>query len=543
MKTFLLTLLLLLPGLSVLAADSLLDELKIEISRKKMYDDQKESRIKQLKLRLLPASSKNIYAEFSIYDQLYEEYKVYNFDSAYTCAQKLLLISRIKHDIAKQQESSMKMGFLFISAGMFKEGFDCLNQINTAYLNDSTKAKYYSLMSRAYGNLAEYNNDKYFTKSYLNLSGKYIDSAIALFKPYSYNWMTLQANKQILTGDINQPSPYLSQLLDHYPLDEHQRAMAACGLSYFYNGAENRQKNMELLAMAVINDIRSSTKETLAIFRLGQQLYLAGNVNDAYLCTEQAMNDAQFYGARLRKIKIGAVLPLIASQQLITAENEKNTYMIYFLLVVVVTILVSLVSFIVFIQLKKLKVKEKIIEENNAQLEVINEKLNENGRIKEQYIGYFVNVTSSYIVKLEKLKRSVERKIMARKFDDILISFNDINIKKERENLFYTFDHTFLAIFPNFINVFNSMLKMEHQIRPRDTEMMTTDLRIFALMRMGISDCETIASILEYSANTIYVYKMRVKAKAIVSGEQFDNVIMGIKAVSPHEPDFYRKSA
>jgi hypothetical protein len=314
--------------------------------------------------------------------------------------------------------------------------------------------------------------------------------------------------------------------------------MVATGLSFFYEGPFQSETRMNLMAIGAINDIRSSTKETLAIFKLGQQLYLEGNVKDSYIFIQQAMDDAQYYGARLRKIKIGAVLPLVAAQKIILTENdehkmesEKDRFLIYFLSIAVLAILITLVSFIVFIQLKRLKVKERIIEEKNVQLEKINDKLIEDTHIKEEYIGYFFNVISGYILKLEKLKRNVERKLMIKKYDDILVSFNEINIKKERETLFYTFDHIFLKIFPNFINTFNSLLKKEDQIWPKDHEVLNTDLRIFALMRLGINDIETIANILEYSANTIYVYKMRIKAKAVVPSDQFDQKIMSIKAV------------
>ena len=196
-----------------------------------------------------------------------------------------------------------------------------------------------------------------------------------------------------------------------------------------------------------------------------------------------------------------------------------------------VAIIISLVSFIVFIQLKRVKEKERIIEEKNVLLEKINNKLEEDTHIKEEYIGYFFNVISGYILKLEKLKRNVERKISIKKYEDVLLSVNEINIKKERDTLFYTFDHVFLKIFPNFISTFNSLFKKEDQIWPKDHEVLNTDLRIFALMRLGINDNETIANILEYSVNTIYVYKMRIKAKALVPGDQFDHKIMEIKAV------------
>jgi hypothetical protein len=307
--------------------------------------------------------------------------------------------------------------------------------------------------------------------------------------------------------------------------------MIATGLSFFYIGPNQAEDRTLLLTVGAISDIRSSTKETLAIFKLGQQLYLDGNTKDAYIFIQQAMDDAQFYGARLRKIKIGAVLPIVAAQKIITTENEKNKFLIYLLSIAAIAILISLISFIVFVQLKRLKVKEKIIEDKNMQLEETNNKLLEDTHIKEEYIGYFFNVISGYILKLEKLKRNIERKVSIKKYDDILLSVNEINIKKERETLFYTFDHVFLKIFPNFINTFNSLLKKEDQIWPKDHEVLNTDLRIFALMRLGINDNETIANILEYSVNTIYVYKMRIKAKALVESDQFDHKIMAIKAV------------
>jgi tetratricopeptide (TPR) repeat protein len=508
-----------------------LAELKKELTRKKIYDDQKEIHIKTLKNRLEAISKTNYNAQYNICGKLYEEYKVYQFDSAYVYTQKLLSISQASKDISKQYESRIKLGFILLSAGMFKETFDCLNQINTPLLSDSSKLEYYALKARAYSDLADYNNNKYYTSFDNAESIKYLDSAITYSKPESFDRLMHLGDRQIRAGQMQHPSPSYIRLLDHYNLSAHQRAMVATGLSFFYEGPYQSETRTNLLAIGAINDIRSSTKETLAIFKLGEQLYLEGNVKDAYIFMQQAMDDAQYYGARLRKIKIGAVLPLVAAQKIITTENEKNRFLIYFLSIAVIAILITLISFIVFIQLKRLKAKEKIIEEKNVLLEKINDKLTEDTHIKEEYIGYFFNVISGYILKLEKLKRNVERKLSIKKYDDILLSVNEINIKKERETLFYTFDHIFLKIFPNFITVFNSLLKKEDQIWPKDNEVLNTDLRIFALMRLGISDNETIANILEYSVNTIYVYKMRIKAKALVPSDQFDHKIMAIKAV------------
>ncbi len=519
------------PAFSSGKTDSLLAVLKTELAKEKTYDGAKELRIVKLKQQLAATTQNKYDDQYALCTRLYKEYEVFQFDSAYVYTQKLINISKQTHNAAHLNESRIKVAFLLLSSGMFTEAFQSLNLVNTSVLDNDSKLQYYSIKSRAFSDLAQYNNDKTYAPFDQAEAVKYIDSAIAISSPNSFNRLYHQGNKQVITNDLQQPSADYITLLEKYPLTEHQRAMVATGLSYFYNGENQADERTRLMIIGAINDIRSSTKETLAAFRLGQQLYKEGNVKDAYAFIQDAMNDAEFYGARLRKIQIGAVLPVIANQQILVSENEKNKFLIYSLLIGVVAIIISLVSFIVFIQLKRVKEKERIIEEKNVQLEKINNKLEEDTHIKEEYIGYFFNVISGYILKLEKLKRNVERKISIKKYEDVLLSVNEINIKKERDTLFYTFDHVFLKIFPNFISTFNSLFKKEDQIWPKDNEVLNTDLRIFALMRLGINDNETIANILEYSVNTIYVYKMRIKAKALVPGDQFDHKIMEIKAV------------
>ena len=511
--------------------DSLLRELKSELAKKNRYDNKKEVRIQALKLSATKIPANQLQELYSIYTKLYEEYKVYQFDSAYIYNQKIERISKTLNDKSKYYDSKIKQGFILLSAGMFKECFECLNQIDTKFLTDSVKIEYYSLKSRSYSDLADYNNNINFTPYDNALAIKYLDSALKICKSNSYQQLMLSGNKQIIIQELQHPSIYLTNLLTNFPITDHQRAMAATGLSFFYNKPSNINEKLFWLEVGVINDVRSSTKETLAAFKLGEELFKEGKVNDAYILVEQALDDAQYYGARLRKLKIAAVLPVIAAAKNINTENEKNRLQIYLLSIIAIALLIVAISFIVFIQLKRLKVKEGIIEQKNIQLSKINDQLSEDAHIKEEYIGYFFNNISGYISKLEKLKRNIERKITTKKYDDILITINEINIKKERENLFYTFDHVFLKIFPNFIVEFNSLFKKEDQIWPKDNEVLNTDLRIFALKRLGIDENQSIANILEYSVSTIYVYKMRIKAKALVQGELFDQKIMSIKSI------------
>ncbi len=388
------------PAFSLGKTDSLMRVLKSELAREKAYDNQKEMRIAALKQQLAAIPQNDYNAQYALCSKLYHEYEVFQFDSAYVYTQKLINISKQTNNAAHLNESRIEVAFLLLSSGMFKETFECLNTVNTSVLDNENKLQYYSIKSRAFSDLAQYNNDKTYAPFDQSESVKYIDSAIAIAKPGSFERLYHQGNKQVIAGELDTPSVYYITLLEKFPLTAHQRAMIATGLSFFYTRPNQAEERTQLMIIGAINDIRSSTKETLAAFELGQQLYREGNLKDAYTFIQDAMDDARFYGARLRKIQIGAVLPIIANQQILVSENEKNKFLVYALSIGVVAIIVSLVSFIVFIQLKRVKDKERIIEEKNVLLEKINNKLEEDTHIKEEYIGYFFNVISGYILKL-----------------------------------------------------------------------------------------------------------------------------------------------
>lgn len=530
MRGLLFLILLLIPyaAFSSSKTDSLFDQLKNEFNQKGVYDSQKESRIRELKYSLERTSKANYQNQFAICLKLYDEYKSYQYDSAYIYASRMLDLSRQLKDKAKEDYSKIKIGFILISSGMFKETFESLRGIHVRDLDDNTKIEYYSLLTRAYYDVASYDNDKIYSPQYNQLANQYIDSAIALTKPNSYDKIYLTGFKKRKNGNGRDAAVDFLELLNHHKLTMHQYAIVASTLSEINTDSDER---MALLAKAAISDIRSSTKETVALLWLAQLLYKSGDTENVYMFLQQALNDAEFYGARQRKIQINTLLPIVASEKVNYIERENTRFLISLTSITVLTLLVVWFSISLFKQLKKVRTKEKIIDDKNILLEKINERLVEGTKIKEEYIGYFFNVISGYILQLEKLKRSIDMKLHAKKYDDIQILIDRINIKKERDNLFYTFDHVFIKIFPNFISSFNALFKEEDQIWPKEDEVLTTDLRIFALIRMGITDTETIAKILEYSEKTIYVYKMRIKAKAIMPGDDFDHHIMAIKAV------------
>jgi len=537
MKFFIVKILLLVCCLSAYPSakkDSVLHKLKMEISKKKGYDERKLLRIQKLRTDI----SRKPGGLLDTYLKLFDEFEYYKFDSAYFYGKKMLDLSIKMRNEVKENESKVKLASLLLHAGMFKETFDYLGEIKPGLLDRKYRFDYYALKSGAYSNLAIYNSDGNFTKTYNTKAVSYLDSAIAFCAPNSFDLLFTMGNRQVVAGETDRPPKYFLELLKNYKLTEHNRARLLTGLAAFYQGDDQNDQRIWLLAESAISDIRSSTKETLATLLLAEDLFKHGDVDNAYLFIQESRDDAGFYGNRLRKLKIESVLPDIAAQVNMNIQREKNKFMTYFLSISLVAAIILLVSFMIFIQLRKLRIQDQLIKEKNKELNQINEqllnindKLREYATVNEKYIGYFFDVISGYILKLDRLKKNVERKILAKRFGEILPDLKDIDIKREREILFNTFDRVFMSIFPNFIVVFNSLLKQEDQIWPKAPELLNTDLRIFALIRLGISDNEAIATILEYSVNTIYVYKMRIKAKALVTGDEFDKIIMLVKAV------------
>jgi hypothetical protein len=243
------------------------------------------------------------------------------------------------------------------------------------------------------------------------------------------------------------------------------------------------------------------------------------------------MDAANYYGARHRKIQVAAIFPIIEGAKLNSVDAQRKIFILYSAIVTVLSVLLIVFAFIVFKQFKKLQAAKKTISETNDNLIEINHKLREADKIKEEYIGYYFNINTEYLGKIENFKKAIDLKLMTKKIDDIKYIVNNINLKKEREELYFSFDKVFLKLFPDFVTIFNSYFNEEDRIILKDDQLLTTELRIFALIRMGINDSEKIAKILDYSINTIYSYKARIKSKSIVPNEEFEQKIMEIQTV------------
>jgi len=333
--------------------------------------------------------------------------------------------------------------------------------------------------------------------------------------------------------------------MDKGGMTNHEYALTASTLSGIYLVKGEVNKAIELLAKATEADIRSSTKETVAIFHLAELLYKNNHLKQAVICIESAIKNAEFYNARQRKLQASTIVPLIEGERIKGIEAQQQILVRYSIIVTALVLLLVLLTYIVLKQIKKLKqaqlllteahkhqqVINRQLEETNNRLEDTNEKLEEANKIKEEYIGYFFNTDSQLYARLEKIKSTLLQKISERKYDEAKFFVDKIDPKKEKDELLQNFDKLFLKLFPHFIDEVNLLLHPEDAIRVRENELLNTDLRIFALIRMGVTDTEKIAQILGYSVKTIYAYKTKMKNKSALPNEDFERRIMDIKTL------------
>jgi hypothetical protein len=511
-------------------ADSLFVQLNATIDKRNDFDAEKLKRINKLQQDLNDAGP-DLKARYAIYLSLYQEYKSFNYNEAFQYAQKIQQAAYQLRDREKIDVSRIKFGFIFLSSGMFKEVFDSLRVVNVKQLDTASRKEYYCLMGRAYYDLSDYDKEDYYTQLYNQRAGRYIDSATALCRPTSFEYIYYNGLKYLKSGNIAQAIVELKTLIGNHHLADHQFAITASTLSDIYIRESQPDGAIPLLIQAAMADVRSSTKETAAMTTLAQLLQQKGDVENAYIYIKQALDDADSYGARQRKIQVNAILPLIAAERINSVEGQRKALFLYASSLTVLAFIIIAFAIIIYKQLQRLRKADKIILQTNHDLQESILKLDEANRIKEEYIGYYFNLISEYIEKLDKFKRSVDNKITTKRFDDIRILVNNINLSKEREELFINFDKAFLKIFPNFVSAYNTLFTPENHVKLLPNQLLNTDLRIFALVRLGVHDTEKIAHILEYSVNTIYNYKARIKAKSLVENDEFEDAIMAIRAI------------
>lgn len=523
--------------------DSLLSVLDLTIQEHEKYVIQRESRIVHLK-DLVHGIEANSVEHYNLNSQIFKEYKAFICDSAIHYLNENIRIAERLHDTDRRIESKLQLSLLLSSTGMYTESIDVLESVDRWEVAPRLIPDYYTCFDHVYGELSVYTQDKTLSGHYWSISQAYKDSLYAILPHESEEYLLMH---EALLRDRHQYEEALKindiRLAEAEP-NTPQYALVTYHRSLIYKYSNDRQGEKENLCLSAISDIRSAIKDHASLWMLAQLLYEDGDMERAYQCMRFSWNATKFYNARLRSWQSADVLSLIDKTYQAMIEKQNDRLQQNLLLITALLVLLMVALGYIYRQMKKLADARNHLQVANGQLNGLNEELrqmnrclsstnielSESNQIKEEYIARFIKLCSTYINRLDAYRRMVNKKVSAGQIAELLkITRSQDALDEELEELYANFDTAFLHLFPDFVKKFNDLLQDNERIVLKKDELLNTELRIFALIRLGIEDSSQIAEFLRYSVNTIYNYRAKVKNKARGSREDFEDLVRKIR--------------
>ena len=523
--------------------DSLLNVLDLTIREHETYVVQRESRIRHLK-ELTHGIEVNSVEHYNLNSQIYKEYKAFICDSAIYYLNENIQIAERLHDIKRKIKKPLQLSLLLSSTGMYTEAIDVLESVDRQKVVSRLIADYYTCFDHVYGELSVYTQDKTLSGHYWTISQAYKDSLYAILPPESEEYLMM---REALLRDQHQYEEALKVndlRLAETEVNTPQYALATYHRSLIYKYSNDNLGEKQNLCLSAISDIRSAIKDHASLWMLAQLLYEDGDMERAYQYMRFSWNATKFYNARLRSWQSADVLSLIDKTYQAMIEKQNDRLQQNLLLITALLVLLIVALGYIYRQMKKLADARNHLQVANGQLNGLNEELrqmnsclsstnielSESNQIKEEYIARFIKLCSTYINRLDAYRRMVNKKVSAGQIAELLkITRSQDALDEELEELYANFDTACLHLFPDFVKKFNDLLQENEQIVLKKDELLNTELRIFALIRLGIEDSSQIAEFLRYSVNTIYNYRAKVKNKARGSREDFEDLVRKIR--------------
>ena len=522
-------------------ADSLLLKLDQAIKERPIYMEQKELKLVELKRQLhrqIPDE-----ARFAILGTLLDEYRSFNTDSALHMAEEREQIAIRLGNREYIDNARMNKADVLGMTGMYKEVMDLMRNIHIDRLPVDIHPYYYHIYRTVYGLMADYAVTAYEKKLYTELTDKYRDSLLLVNKDNLLIHTLIQSDQYNVRNEYDKAIRLLTDYLALQKDYEHDVAICAYTLSESYRLKGDKEKEKEYLIVSAMADMKTAVREYISLRKLAVLLYQEGDIERAYSYVKICMEDAAACNARLRKLEILEIFPIIndAYQQKTEKQQEQMKWAL--VSISLLSLFLLLAIFYVYKQMKKVAAaRREVIDANkrlkelndelhlsNAQLKEANHSIAENSYLKEEYIGRYMDQCSVYLEKMDNYRRSLGKIAATGNVEELYKNIKSSKFIEGELKEFYTnFDNTFLQLFPTFVEDFNALLADDEQISLKAGERMNTELRIFALIRLGITDSVKIAQFLRYSVTTIYNYRTKVRNKAAGDRDLLEQEVMTI---------------
>ncbi|KKB57239.1 DUF6377 domain-containing protein [Parabacteroides gordonii] len=530
-----------------------LDSLVVE---KETFVVAKEKRIEEL--RKMEKKVQTEEEQYWMNKLFYEEYMVYDSDSALSYIHKNLDIAQRLNNLQWVAQWKIEQSFISSATGFLKEGLDLLNEIKVENLSSYAKTDYYGQMMYLYSHYGQYSGENSSQTALYNIQEKSYRDSVYFHIPGDhplYLWYRGWQSKG--TPQAAEVRDQLSHVLATSKFNSRPDAMNSYILAQLYKEENKEEEFLRYLILSSMADIRSANHDIASLEELGKILYEKGEIDRGYSYLNYCLSCAQLYKNRIRMIGISSALDAIHKTYEQRNKKQEADLRRYLLIVSMLSLVLLAAIFFIALQMKRLKDSRKklnvanqalnnhvdelelahvqLAEANNqlqslnGQLLEANNKLTESNYVKEEYIGYVFNICSSYISKLDEYRKNINRKIKAGMVEEVKKMTDASSLASNELKEFYAnFDAIFLHIYPDFVSDFNALLQPDKQIIPKEGELLNTELRIYALVRLGISDSVKIAEFLHCSAQTVYNNRLKTRSKAIVPRENFAEIVKSL---------------
>jgi len=482
--------------------------------------------------------------------RLYELYRPFVSDSAIYFLRQCIALAEELSDKAASVRCRSQLAIRCTNIGMYDEALNILDSIRPSEVEKEVLGVYYEAYNNVYSELSYYTRLDDMRQTYLDKAYHY-EQLMEENLPETYETCLLRREQRAQgEGDLKTSMAINDEWLKTVEPGSHPYALTALYRYIEYKLLGDSAQMMFWLTESVLADIRNAAMDQGSMWELANELMLQGDLERASHYISYTSDCANRYGSRQRNWQIAPLLTHIAKDY--KAQSERTTHQLWMTLAAISVLALLLLGALFFVHHRnqQLDTARKALSDSNSQLSIVNSQLSlqkdelaalngqlsmvngqltESNRVKEEYIGRFMSLCAQYIDKLDNYRKMVNKKMKNKELDELFQMSKSTELKeKELEELYDNFDTVFLHLFPNFIDDFNALLQPEMQIHPKEENRLTTDIRIFALIRLGFEDSSKIAEFLHYSVNTIYNYRARIKNGALGNREQFEQRVKSL---------------
>lgn len=500
------------------------------ISNKEMIEGQKENRI--LRLRAGISSAVSDVERYGIYNDMFNEYFQYNIDSTISYAyRKIELAESIGND-ELIKDAVLDLADRYAMSGLYDAILSLFGEYDYQWLEE---ARYLSILNTVYSNLSKSSNDLVLAMKYSRAKDGYQQQLLSTLNDDDIGRIFIQTD---ILLENNKAQEVLDLLLPWVASND--PALEDQGVIYYtmaraYSMIGDIENAILWYAKSARSDLLVPKYEYRSLYELASCLYEKNDIERAYTYITRSVQDAVRSNAQLHKQFSYQILPVISSSY-DKFLSQKNRAIVSALLVSCILLLFLVILSVFLIKERnRVLVAERQTKESNLMLQQLTDQLQKNvnilqetNQVKEMYLGRYLNMCSEYIDGLEKYRTSLRKAI--KDGEDAMTALKSKEFMEKALNDFYNqFDATFLDLFPDFISQLNELLQEDKKVSYHSKErLLTTELRVLALIRLGVNDSVKIASFLRRSVSTVYNYRVKMRNASVCDREDFENRIMDI---------------